>query len=509
MFEIELNPVFQEGLDLLENSKDSIFITGKAGTGKSTLLTYFLENTHKNVVVLAPTGVAALHVKGATIHSFFGFKPGITVELAEKLGKKAKDPSLFQNIDRIIIDEVSMVRSDLLDCIDVFLQKVRKKKVPFGGIPLAFIGDLYQLSPVVKGEEKEYFEVVYASPYFFSANVMKSLVFKFLELEKVYRQKDFEFVELLNALRKNNATEKELEALNARVMPSKDDDEAIYLTSTNALSDEINQKKLLSLPGKMLSFSAEVDGHFGKEIFPTEEVLQLKVGAQVMFLMNHSKGHYVNGTVGKVTQMLDEEIVVQTKDRKEIFVSRYPWTLYKYDFDPENKRLVQEEVGSFTQYPLKLAWGITVHKSQGKTFDRVIVDMKRAFAHGQTYVALSRCRSLEGLFLKYPLKKESLFTDFRVAQFLTQLQYGVSEKKCSKEDKVERIQKAIQEKKALLIVYLKPNDEKSTREVIPVFVGEMTYQSKSYVGMEAFCMSRQEKRVFRVDRILEMSEGKT
>jgi ATP-dependent exoDNAse (exonuclease V) alpha subunit len=506
---MEFNEEFKKALKLLNEGEESVFITGKAGTGKSTLLTYFLENTDKNVVILAPTGVAALNVCGETIHSFFHFPIGITVEGAKRAAGKIRDKDLFGNIDIIVIDEISMVRADLLDCIDIFLKVILKSKKPFGGMKMAFIGDLYQLPPVMKKEEREYFDTVYDTPYFFSAKVMKdnNFVFRLMELEKIYRQQDEAFINILNGIRKNNLTDEQLNILNGRVKEGVlEDDGYIYLTTTNELAARINEDKLGALKDNEVEFLADMEGDFDGKAAPTELLLKLKRGAQVMLLSNNCLGLWVNGSRGKVVDILDEEVVVRLENQALVNVTRHNWAMYKYKFDADKKRLWQEEVGSFKQYPLKLAWAITIHKSQGKSFDKVIIDLERgSFAHGQTYVALSRCRSLEGLILKKPFKKGYIIMDRRVLKFLTDFQYRRSEELCPLEEKLLLIKETIEKKGKLKIVYLKNSDEKSRRVVEPKFVGMLEYNGKEYLGMEAFCLSRNEDRVFRLDRILEMS----
>ncbi|HEV3251909.1 MAG TPA: DEAD/DEAH box helicase, partial [Puia sp.] len=422
--QIEYNDKFQQALDLLKNGKNPLFITGNAGTGKSTLLSLFLKNNRKNIVVLAPTGVAALNVKGVTIHSFFGFHPGITIENAKEKGRKSKNISLIRSIEMIIIDEISMVRADLLDCIDAFLRVALKKQQPFGGIRMVFIGDLYQLSPVVQGQEKAFFQIIYESPYFFSAKVMKEVSFELLELEKIYRQKDLAFIEILNAIRKNSVTEQQLEFINQRVIPTEGKEEGfIHLTTTNKAVFQINEEKLQKLPGKLYTFKANADGEFNKDQAPTAEELRIKKQSQVMLLTNHPDGLWVNGTVGIVMGIQNDEIMIETQEGETISVGRHQWDLYKYRFDEKTSSLTQDVIGSFTQYPLCLAWGITIHKSQGKTFDKAMIDLSGSFATGQAYVALSRCRSFEGLILKKPVKKGHIHVDSQVVRFLTEWQY--------------------------------------------------------------------------------------
>jgi len=444
MGQIEINQQFKKALDLLEDSSENVFITGKAGTGKSTFLTYFRKSTKKALVVLAPTGVAALNVQGETIHSFFRFQPNITVEEAEKIAGKIKKNDVYKNIDIVIIDEISMVRGDLLDCVDAFLRKVLKKTKPFGGLQIVFIGDLYQLPPVVTTRDREHFSAVYESPYFFSARVIAGGEFtlNFIELEKVYRQKEAEFIELLNAIRNNSITSEQLETLNSRVNPhcaQEDDSGHVYLTTTNDAAHKVNYHKLSALTTKLFTYTAEVMGDFDGKLAPADKELSLKAGAQVMFLNNNADGLWVNGTIGVVEGIDEQEIMVRTQEGFQVTVEPYKWTLYRYVFEKETKRLYQENIGSFIQYPLNLAWAVTIHKSQGKSFDRVIVDLGRGtFAHGQAYVALSRCRTFSGMVLASPLKKGHIIMDYRVVMFLARFQNTAPEERCSLEEKINK-----------------------------------------------------------------------
>ncbi len=505
MPEITFDEQFKATYDLLEHSKENFFLTGKAGTGKSTLLSYFKQSTKKNLVVLAPTGVAALNIKGQTIHSFFGFKPGVTEEIAKKLGKKNKKKDFFSSIEMIIIDEISMVRSDLLDCIDVFLKAILNKKTPFGGLRMVFIGDMYQLPPVVTGGEKLFFVDHYDSPYFFSAKVMKDFKLSYIEMEKVYRQSEQKFIDMLNAIRKNIVSDELIHDFNKRVISNINDEGYIYLTTTNETSWKINEEKLSKIQEKSHEFSASLDGDFDLKIAPTEKVLKLKVGAQVMCLMNHPQGFFVNGTVGRIIDISEEELLIELENKDIVPVGRYEWILYKYEYNEQEGKIYQEDIGSFKQFPLKLAWAITIHKSQGKTFEKVIIDLERgAFAHGQVYVALSRCKSLENLILKKPLRKNNIFMDAKVVNFLTDFQYRTAEKKLSLNDKVALLQNALEEKREIEITYLKANDQKTKRKIIPLYIGQIPYQGSHIYGLEAFCLLRREKRIFKIDRILEI-----
>ena len=511
---IDLNEQFRRALDTIEHTAKSAFITGRAGTGKSTLLDYFRCTTSKKVAVLAPTGVAALNVKGQTVHSFFGFKPNITLERIRRVRFSEDEENIYKKLDAIVIDEISMVRADLLDCVDKFLRlNGPSANRAFGGIQMIFIGDLYQLPPVITGAEKTAFRSLYETPYFYGAKVFDSFEMDFVELEKVYRQHDEEFINLLNSIRNKSITEDGLELLNQRCMPEftpSSEDFYVYLTTTNQLADQINSQQLAKLKTRLYTFSADIEGNFGDEYLPTAIDLRAKVGAQIMMLNNDAAGRWVNGTIGKITGITrgrnDEySIIADLADDETVEITPYTWEIFRFFVD--GGQLQSEVIGRFRQYPLMLAWAVTIHKSQGKTFDEVIIDIGRGtFAHGQTYVALSRCTTLSGIILKKPILKKHIWTDYRVVDFLTKYQYKKAEQSYSVDKKVEVIKRAIKNKAALQIVYLKPNDEKTRRIVRPEAVGEMEYQSKKYLGMRAFCMKRNAERVFRIDRILEIEE---
>lgn len=513
MFQIELNELFKKAIELMENTNKSVFVTGKAGTGKSTLLDYFYCRTKKSAVVLAPTGVAAVNIGGETIHSFFKFKPNITPKEAEKIAKRARNrrKDLFKKLETIIIDEISMVRADLLDCADVFLKTIFKNKLPFGGKQMIFFGDLYQLPPVLTGEDREVFRTEYKSPYFFDAKAMNGFQMEFIELEKVYRQKEKKFIEILNSIRNNTVSEEDLEIINQR---TKEDiglenlkEGYIYLTTTNKLAEKVNKINLEKLSSKKYILKGEIEGEFDEKHFPTEINLEVKKGAQVMLLNNDSKERWINGTIGEVVGLKEDEIKVRLQNGQTVFVFPYNWQILETYFNKEKKVLEKRILGSFVQYPIKLAWAITVHKSQGKTFDKVIIDVSGGiFTCGQVYVALSRCRSLEGIILRREIKKSSVFVDWKIVRFMTTFQYGLSEKKCSKEEKIGIIKEAIKNKRKLRIAYLKSKDEKSERVILPKKIGKMEYCGREYLGLQAFCFLRSEERIFRVEKILEIKE---
>jgi ATP-dependent DNA helicase PIF1 len=426
---IDFNEQFTAAYHLLENTPKNVFITGRAGTGKSTLLQYFREHTSKDIAVLAPTGVAAVNVKGQTIHSFFHFKPNVTPEGVKAIRTSKADKELYQSLDALVIDEISMVRADLIDCMDAFLRGQRKRKdKPFGGVQMIFIGDLYQLPPVVTKGEEELFRDIYVSPYFFAAKVMTEFEMEFIDLEKIYRQQEDEFIALLNAIRDDSATDEQLARLNRRYQPGfkpPPEDFYVYLTTTNAIAERINQEQLEKSQGRTYHYLGKVVGQFEKRNLPTQEFLDLKIGAQVMLLNNDAIGRWINGSIGKIHAIAEDLtatdiISVELEGGRQVEVTPFTWDMYHFYFNQETERIESQSAGSFTQYPLKLAWAVTIHKSQGKTFHKVIVDIgSGAFAHGQTYVALSRCTTLDGLVLKKPIRSKDVLLDPRVAQFMT------------------------------------------------------------------------------------------
>lgn len=418
--------------DALERGTDHLFITGKAGTGKSTLLTTYrnkLRDLGQELVVLAPTGVAALNVDGQTIHSFFNLAPNATLDEAVAAAKRHRKKELFRGLSEIVIDEISMVRSDLLDCIDVFLQTVRLSPLPFGGVRMVFFGDLYQLPPVVSWQEQHEFSKLYSSAYFFGAKVMDRVLheglyggLKLIELDHIFRQSDSYFIEILNAIRTQTMTLEHLEHLNARVNAEIATDQAIILTGRRDSALELNWDHLASLSGSLGEYVGEVTGNFPKGHLPTEQSLSLKAGARVMFVANDSQKRWVNGTLGTITKLKAGEIVVRLDSGEIELVTPHTWELSKMVFNQDSQSLERETFGSFKQLPVCVAQAITIHKSQGKTFDHLILDLRRGvFAHGQAYVALSRCRTLEGMSLTAPLIKKHVMMDPQVSVFMESL----------------------------------------------------------------------------------------
>ena len=413
-----INDEFNAILDLVENHNENLFITGRAGTGKSTLLNLLKRTTNKNAVVLAPTGIAALNVGGQTIHSFFKLPPKM-IDPSEL--KKRKNHRFFKKMKLLIIDEISMVRADVMDVIDRFLRINIEKDLPFGGVQLVVFGDLFQLPPVVSSPfEKQVLAERYECPYFFASHVVQNdIELRMIELNTVFRQKERRFINLLDSIRTKSFDYDDLEDINQRHVPQHPDEEAelgITLCSTNATVNRINNEQLNKLLSTNYEFKGKIDGRFKSNLCPAEENLWLKVGAQVMFVKNDPEGRFVNGTLGKILTLSYTKIRVEIIERgqaKTIIVERVEWEMLNYEVDQTDiEKFKTTVIGTFNQFPLKLAWAITIHKSQGKTFDRVTIDLGRgAFDFGQTYVALSRCRTREGIFLKKPITPRDIIVD--------------------------------------------------------------------------------------------------
>ena len=428
------NKEFQDALQLITHTRQSVFLTGKAGTGKSTFLKYICNHTKKKYVVLAPTGIAAINAGGVTLHSFFKlpFRPmlpddpdlslshGRIFEFFKYPKEKRK---IIAEVDLIIIDEISMVRADIIDCVDRILRVYSgNMRLPFGGKQLLFVGDVFQLEPVVPSDQKEILSLFYASPFFFSARVFKDINLEPIELQKVYRQTDSVFINILDRIRNNAARKQELDTLNGRYFPSfepQNEDMYITLATRRDQVDFINEKKLAELPGEEYVSVGKIEGDFPESSLPTQLNLSIKEQAQVIFIDNDYERRWVNGTIGMVSG-IDENgnVYVLLESGVEHLVEPTSWRNYKYKYNEKEKRIEEEIVGTFEQLPIRLAWAITVHKSQGLTFSRVVVDLTGGvFAGGQTYVALSRCTSLEGLVLKSKISSRDIFIRKEIVEF--------------------------------------------------------------------------------------------
>lgn len=457
------NSISDKILSFIEYSNQNIFLTGKAGTGKTTLLKRIKEENTKKMVVVAPTGVAAMNAKGTTINSFFqlpsgSFFPGeISLEdlqsgimsiqsMVDDLSYSREKTTLFNELELLIIDEISMVRCDLMDMIDAILRSVRKNNMPFGGVQLLLIGDLYQLPPVTKREEWAFLSRAYASPYFFEGHVIRRDPVLQIELTTIYRQTEPEFVNILNSIRNNQINEKDLALLNQRFDPdfmASDELNPIIITSHNAEANAINKAKLDEIPGEEYTFTGEISGEFRDAGLQAEQTLKLKAGAQIMFIKNDSGDNrkFYNGKIGKIKSIKEDEIYISFPDEDDLLLEKSSWQSFEYKTDTE-KVIVQQQVGEFSQYPIKLAWAVTIHKSQGLTFDKAIIDAGKSFIAGQVYVALSRVRTLNGLVLKSKINTESLRSNTEVINYM----------KPAKEEELDNVLVKGQEKFILQLV---------------------------------------------------------
>lgn len=536
---LDYNPQFLRAVSRVA-AGSSVFITGRAGTGKSTLLQHLRSTlTERHPVVVAPTGVAAVNVRGQTIHSFFGFKPDVSPRSATTM--RPRSPQLYAQLRTLIIDEVSMVRADLLDSVDQFLRRHGPvRNTPFGGVQLVLVGDLHQLPPVVARTEAELFRTAYASPYFFSAQALQGLELEVVELETVYRQRDDAFIRLLNAVRDRSVSADDLAALNARVgvpPPPSAAEPTIWLTPTNAQADALNATRIAALPGDVWTSLADVHGDFERSAYPTAETLELKRGAQVMLLSNDGDGRWVNGTVGVVEDLrrdvaLGEELaVVRLETGQRVEVERHTWELFRTVL--RDGHLESEPIGSFTQLPLRLAFAVTIHKSQGKTFSRVVLDLGRgAFAPGQLYVALSRCTTLEGLTLTTPIRLQDVRTDPEVLRFAQGMRDGMAPTSAlpsgaqlrldapvapvaaaaatpARSDLgtlVDRLRLAIERHQRLRLTYEQVLGSTTERLVEPRRLAKMEQAGHAFLGLEAFCLQHEDVRTFNVARIRAVGE---
>ena len=425
---MEQNNELRTAWDFVENTGRSIFLTGKAGTGKTTFLKTVVEKSRKRPIVVAPTGVAAINAGGVTIHSFFQlpfspYVPGAKVESRFDFGREKR--KIIASIDLLIIDEISMVRADLLDAIDNVLRRFRNHSLPFGGVQLLMIGDLQQLTPVVTSDEEQLLKQYYDTPYFFGSKALQQIDSVTIQLSHVYRQQDKSFIEILNEVRNGHPSAETLEKLNSRSLPQlpPKGGGVIRLTTHNNLANFYNESELEKLPGQPIRYHAEVKGTFPEYSYPTAETLVLKVGAQVMFVKNDPSGEhkFYNGRIGQVTKATEKSLFVYCEgDADAIEVEPLEWENTRYTLNEKTREIESEVQGTFRQLPLRLAWAITIHKSQGLTFDRAIIDANQSFAPGQVYVALSRCRTLEGLTLASPLTPRSIINDERVDSYIAQ-----------------------------------------------------------------------------------------
>ncbi len=418
--------------DIIETTDTNLFLTGKAGTGKTTFLRRLRRESAKRIVVLAPTGIAAINAEGVTVHSFFQlpfapYIPDANYKLSSGQFRFSKEKiRMIRSIDTLVIDEISMVRADLLDAVDSVLRRYRRSNAPFGGVQMLMIGDLGQLAPVAKEGEWAMLGRYYDTPYFFSSHALRKSAFTMIELTHVYRQSDARFLDLLDSVRDNRADRSVLHALNSRCIPGftpRGDEGYIRLVTHNAQAQRINEAQLSALPGRLFHYDAHISGKYPEMLFPTDERLSLKKGAQVMFVKNDSSAAklYYNGMIGHISEIDGEGFSVVPKDGGDaIRVEPEEWTNSRYVLDEATKEITEEVEGMFRQFPVKAAWAITVHKSQGLTFDKAIIDVQHAFTHGQTYVALSRCRTLEGMVLSAPLPESAIIRDGAIDSFIAQ-----------------------------------------------------------------------------------------
>jgi len=433
------NVKFNEAAELVHTTDKLVYLTGKAGTGKTTFLKYIKETTDKNTVVLAPTGVAAINAGGVTIHSFFQIPFGPFVPNDSRLrtnatGSENKETiyttfkysedkrKIIQNLELLIIDEISMVRADMLDVIDKILGVVRQKPyLPFGGVQVILIGDTFQLPPIADNDQWRILSQFYKTPFFFSSKVIEQNTPLYIELKKIYRQNEQEFIDLLNRVRVNQVSQNDLSILNAKYNPtfSGNGNDYIILATHNHIVNETNLTKLNKLETELFTYEANITGIYPDKHKPTDHFLKLKVGAQIMFVKNDTGEikKYYNGKIGKIKALQKSSIIVIFDNETEVEVERTEWSNIKYTYDKKQKKIVEEIIGTFEQFPIRLAWAITVHKSQGLTFEKVIADLGRAFTSGQVYVALSRCTSFNGLMLKTQLNNNAIKTDPRVIEF--------------------------------------------------------------------------------------------
>jgi len=417
--QVEINEEFREAISLINEARKTVFITGGAGTGKSTLLKYLRATSRRSVVVLAPTGLAAINVGGQTIHSFFRFPPRL---IDKSKVKRIRNAEILRRLEAVIIDEVSMVRADLMDGMDLALRLNRDTpSVPFGGVQMIFFGDLSQLAPIVREQQvREYLDTHYGGAYFFHAKAFEGMDLGCVELKKIYRQTDASFIGLLDAIRRNQADESILAAINSRVRSPEElgyEEGLVILTTTNEAAARRNEEQLTRIHQQEFTYQATLTDRFDVSSYPTEAALRLRVGAQVMMVRNDPDKRWVNGSIGTVSSLGPDKVAVEI-DGTCHDVGRELWEDIEYQYDRAQKKIQGKVVGTFEQFPLRLAWAMTIHKSQGQTFKKVYIDLGwGAFTHGQTYVALSRCTSFEGLYLARPVMPRDVIFDGNIEQF--------------------------------------------------------------------------------------------
>lgn len=500
------------------------FVTGRAGTGKTTLIDHFRNFYKKNLIVLAPTGVAALNVNGKTIHRFFRFPINLD---DDKFAKLIFDGDEYVELDCIVIDEISMVRCDILDYVDKFLKRSKNNNNPFGGIQIIMVGDLYQLPPVVDYREREYFKEVYETEYFFSSKVLSENNYSIYELSNIYRQKDLEFISILNGIRNGTTTTKHLQRLNECIGKIITNEEDIYVTlcSLRKIATSINYQKLSEIPEQELIFEARITGKVSSDTYPTNPKLRLKVGSQIMLVKNDKDRQWYNGSIGTILEFcyIDEEdeteeyssnpennnkllVKIRLDNDSVIYVGREVWDIEDIVYDKTKKKLVYNKIGEFEQYPITLAWAISIHKSQGKTFTNISINLKGGlFASGQLYVGLSRCTTLQGLTLEDQIEEKHIRFDWRVSKYFKNFYVREAEKLLSYEAKKEIVTLCIPKKLEIEIKYLNKNNEGSFRRILPHRFYLTTFKSAKYWALDAYCFKRQEVRTFQIARILNIA----
>ena len=419
------NPEWKKAWDLIHIQNVSVNLCGKAGTGKSTFLRAIAKFSKKNTVFTAPTGIAALNIRGVTLHSFFGLHFGPLMPEDPRWTKhrlNQRKTKIIKKMDLLVIDEISMVRADVLDSVDLILRKICKADLPFGGKQLLIVGDNFQLEPVVKPNEWEILKQLYKTQYYFSSKAFEKAGFEVVELKTIYRQNEKYFIDLLEKIRTASAGIYDINELNGRLVSQaeieKSNNFGIILTTRNAVANAENLLKLAKIKSPQHDFKAKIEGKFSEANYPTDELLSLKAGAQIIMIKNDANKKWVNGTLGKVLEIFEDEVKILLENGKEVIVSRSTWEQIEYDFDPKTKKISENIVGTFIQFPLRLAWAITIHKSQGLTFNNIILNLEGgAFAAGQLYVALSRCRTFEGLSLLHNVKISDMKVHPEVMQF--------------------------------------------------------------------------------------------